>query len=53
MELLEGQTLEHRIREGPIPLEETVEWSIQIADALDAAHRKGIIHRISNWLTSS
>ncbi len=45
MELLEGQSLENRISKGPVPLDESMELAIQIADALDAAHKKGIIHR--------
>jgi serine/threonine protein kinase len=45
MELLEGATLKHRIAGKPRPAEEVLELSIQIADALEAAHRKGIIHR--------
>jgi len=45
MELLEGHTLKHRISAGPIKLDELVELGIQLADALDAAHAKGIIHR--------
>ena len=45
MELMEGQTLKHRIEGKPIRTEETLEWGIQIADALDVAHTKGIIHR--------
>jgi Tol biopolymer transport system component len=45
MELLEGQTLRQRIRGKPLRTEEVVDLGIQIADALDAAHRKNIIHR--------
>src|SRR6266540_2475977 len=44
MELLEGQTLRHRIGNRPLKTEELVEFGIQIADALDAAHSKGIVH---------
>jgi serine/threonine protein kinase/Tfp pilus assembly protein PilF len=45
MELLEGQTLKHRIAERPISVSELLETAIQIADGLDAAHTKGIVHR--------
>jgi serine/threonine protein kinase/Flp pilus assembly protein TadD len=45
MELLEGQTLKHRIESTPVPPDLGLEWAIQIADALGAAHARGIIHR--------
>jgi serine/threonine protein kinase/Tfp pilus assembly protein PilF len=45
MELLEGQTLKHRIGERAIGVAELLETAIQIADGLDAAHAKGIVHR--------
>src|SRR5260370_2390494 len=45
MELLEGDTLDRRVGAGGLPLDRMLEWGIQLADALDAAHAKGIIHR--------
>src|SRR5207247_9095848 len=48
MELVEGHTLAERIQRGPIPAEEAFRIAHQIADALEAAHEKGIIHRDLN-----
>ena len=45
MELLEGETLAQRLASGPLPLELTLRYATQIADALDKAHRAG--HRAS------
>jgi Tol biopolymer transport system component len=45
MELLEGQTLEQRIGGKPLPIEEVLKLGIQIVDALEAAHTRGILHR--------
>jgi Tol biopolymer transport system component len=45
MELVEGQTLAERIKQGAIPLGEAIEFARQIADGLEAAHEKGIVHR--------
>jgi non-specific serine/threonine protein kinase len=45
MEFLEGQTLKHRIAEGRLAPDETVELGIQLATALEVAHSEGIIHR--------
>ncbi len=45
MELLEGETLASRIDRGPLPLEQVIRYGIDIARALDVAHRQGIVHR--------
>ena len=45
MEYLEGQTLAQRLARGPLPLDEALKVAIAIADALDKAHREGVVHR--------
>src|SRR5262249_12673737 len=45
MELLDGETLKHRIEAQPLSPDEIIELAIDIADALDAAHASGIVHR--------
>src|SRR3989304_4239366 len=45
MEYLEGETLAQRLLKGPLPLEQTLRYAIEISDALDKAHRKGATHR--------
>jgi len=45
MELLEGEPLSAGMQGKPFPLDGLLDIAIQVADALDAAHRKGIIHR--------
>jgi serine/threonine protein kinase len=42
---LEGETLAQRLTKGPLPLDQVLHYAIEIADALDKAHRKGITHR--------
>lgn len=45
MELLEGATLKRRIHGKPIPADSLLDWAIEIADGLNAAHARGIVHR--------
>src|SRR3990172_4316718 len=45
MEYLEGETLAMRLLKGPLPLEQVLQYAIEISDALDKAHRKGVTHR--------
>ena len=44
-ELLEGETLRQRLNEGPLPLRKALDYGIQLANGLAAAHEKGIVHR--------
>ena len=45
MEFLDGETLKHVIQKGPLPIDQVIEVAIDVADALEAAHERGIIHR--------
>ena len=45
MELLEGATLQSRVAGKPVPIEQSLDWAIQLCDALEAAHARSIIHR--------
>jgi serine/threonine protein kinase/Tol biopolymer transport system component len=45
MECVEGETLSRRLEKGPLPLEQALKYGVQMADALDKAHRSGVVHR--------
>src|SRR6266852_2896659 len=45
MEFLQGETLAHRLKKGPLPPDQVLQYAVQITDALDTAHRHGVIHR--------
>ena len=45
MEYLDGKTLAQQLAKGPLPLKRALQIAIELADALDAAHRHGVIHR--------
>ena len=44
-ECLEGETLAERLEKGPLPTDQVLRHAIEIADALDKAHRQGVMHR--------
>ncbi len=44
-ELLEGETLRERLRQGPLPIRKAIDWAVQIAHGLAAAHDKHLVHR--------
>lgn len=45
MELLDGESLRERLKQGPIPVRKAIDWAAQVAQGLAAAHKKGIVHR--------
>ena len=45
MEYVEGETLAARLEKGPLPFEQVLKIGMEVADALDKAHRQGIVHR--------
>src|SRR6267378_3005717 len=45
MEFCDGETLAARLARGPLPIDQVLRYAIEIASALDAAHRQGIVHR--------
>src|SRR5216683_1111086 len=45
MEYLEGETLAQRLQKGPLPIRQVLQYAVEVADALDKAHRNGITHR--------
>lgn len=45
MEFIDGESLAERLRKGPLPIDQVLQYGAQIADALDKAHRQGVVHR--------
>ena len=45
MQYLEGETLAHRLTKGALPIDQALQYAIEIADALETAHKAGVIHR--------
>ena len=48
MEFLEGETLEARLCKGPLPVKQALQYGVQICEALEKAHRAGIVHRAAD-----
>src|SRR5713226_4315078 len=45
MEYLEGETLASRLKKGPLPADQVLQYAVQITDALDTAHKHAVVHR--------
>ncbi len=45
MEYVDGETLSHRLRRGPLPMQQVLKMGVEVANALDKAHRAGLVHR--------
>ncbi len=52
MEYVQGETLSQKLTEGPLPLKDALQTAVEIAEALEAAHKNDIVHRDLNQLTS-
>ncbi len=52
MEYIQGETLSQKLTEGPLPLKNALQTAVEVAEALEAAHKNDIVHRDLNQLTS-